>query len=225
MDVNKCKKPLKIAAVIGAVGLMTLGMFGCANQVEPVKCPAEKVCDVCPAPEVVDITTDNAIDNEGAIDTFLTKNKMSRVDVTDFALTKDNLKSVLTHVYDNGGNVEYLTDDLDDDEIMKIVERVVFINDIKALAVAEVKKEGVDALDKEIVGEVEIDEDDVERFKIYDDDEDIIVDSVDFEDSDADVKVTAKFEQEDVKYKADFIVSFKDGSVDDIEVDSVYLEE
>ncbi len=141
----------------------------------------------------------------------------------EIEVDSDNLQMVLDHIYDNDGKVCYLLDDLDDDEVDQIVERIDFINSAKKLAVDAVKDEGVDLLDKEeIDGEV-LDEDDIDRFKIYDDDEDIEIEDVDFDDSDADVIVQARFEQDDIKYKATYNVEFKDGEVDDVDLVSIEL--
>ncbi len=139
-----------------------------------------------------------------------------------------NLDVVLEHIYDNDGNVNYLTEDLDDDELSQVVDRVVFINEIKDLAVAEVKAEAADELDKEELiyfdadldkrVTVTFDEDDIERIRVQDDDDEVIVDDVDFEDNDAEVIVTVNFEQDDVKFVADFMVEFKDGEVDDLDL-------
>ncbi len=133
----------------------------------------------------------------------------------------ENLDLVLDHLYDNDGQVEYLLEDLDDDELNLVVERIAFVNEIKSLAAAEVKAEAADELDKEIYtfadnSTIKFDEDDIERLRVQDDDDELIIDDVDFEDSDATVLVTAKFEQDDVKFEADFEVEFKDGSVDDV---------
>jgi hypothetical protein len=140
-----------------------------------------------------------------------------------------NLELVLNHIYDNDGNIEYLTDDLDDDEIGLIVDRIVFINDIKSLAVVEVENEFADLMDKEefTFGNetVRFDEDDIERVRVKSDGDDLIIDSVDFEDLDADVLVEVKFEQDDVRYLAVCNVEFKDGVVDDIDLESVELRD
>lgn len=145
--------------------------------------------------------------------------------VVEVAVDNDNLDLVLDHLYDNNGEVSYLTNDLKDDEVEQIVDRVVFINDVKALAADYVKDEGIDELDKEVVDGVELDDRDVERFKVYDDAEDIVIDDVDFEDSDADVLVKARFEQDDVDYIAWFKVEFRDGEIDDFVIDSVEVKE
>ena len=134
-----------------------------------------------------------------------------------------NLDLVLEHIYDNDGKVNYLLDDLDDDELNQVVDRILFINEIKDATVAEAKAEAADALNKEVYtfadnSTVTFDEDDIERIRVQDDDDEVVIDSVDFEDSDADVQVTVNFEQDDVKFAADFMVEFKDGEVDDLDL-------
>ena len=139
-----------------------------------------------------------------------------------------NLDTVLQHIYDNDGSVDYLTEDLDDDEISQIVDRIVFTNEIKDLAVAEVKAEAADEIDGthnvtisdgEPVS-VDFDEDDIERVRVQDDDDEVVIDDIDFEDGDADVLVSVNFEHEvdgkDVKFVADFNVEIKDGEIDDL---------
>ena len=139
-----------------------------------------------------------------------------------------NLELVLDHIFDNEGNISYLTDDLDDDEVDQIVNRIVFINEIKGLAVAEVEDEFKDLMDKEnfIDGNSTIlykffDEDDIERVRVQDDSDEVTVIDPDFDDRDADVEIEVKFEQDDVKYLAVVNVEFKDGEVDDLDLISV----
>jgi hypothetical protein len=130
-----------------------------------------------------------------------------------------NLDLVLEHIYDNDGSINYLLNDLDDDELSLIVDRILFINEIKALAVNYVDTEAADELDKELFNNtIEFDEDEIERIRVQDDDDEVIVTSVDFEDSDADVLITVYFEQDDVKYEADFNVEIKDNEVDDMDL-------
>ena len=106
------------------------------------------------------------------------------------------------------------------------VERIVFINDIKRMAVDEVKKEAFDELDNyDFDSETEFDDDDLERLRVYDDDDDILVDDVDFDDKDADVYVEFKFEHDEVKYEARALVEFRDGEVDDFDIDEVWLKD
>lgn len=141
--------------------------------------------------------------------------------IKEVPVDNGNLDLVLDHVYDNNGDVEYLTDDLDDDEVQQIVDRIVFIDDVKKLAVDYVKDEGIDELDKEVVNGTELDEDDVERFKIDDDSDDIIIDDVDFEYGEAEVLVEARFEHDDVDYEVVYRVEFDEGEADDISIESI----
>jgi hypothetical protein len=136
-----------------------------------------------------------------------------------------NLLVVLEHIYDNNGEISYLTEDLDDDEVELIAERVIFINDIKKIASDYAKEEFVDLIDKEEFGDVVFDEDDIERVRVQDEDDEIVIDNVDFEDKDADVKVSIRFEQDDVKYLAGVIVEFKDGEVHDMDLDFVEVRD
>jgi hypothetical protein len=129
-----------------------------------------------------------------------------------------NLDIVLQEIYDNNGRVQYLLDDLDEDELDLIVDRIAFVNDIKALAVAEVKSELFDEVDRMIVDGVELDEDEMERLRIDDDLDEINVADIDFEDKDAKLEITGTFEQEDVKYSYKVEIEFKDGEVYDFDV-------
>jgi hypothetical protein len=142
---------------------------------------------------------------------------------TDVLVDNGKLDVVLQHIYDNDGNVEYLVDSLKDTEVAQIADRVVFINDVKALAVQAVKKDAFDILDKEVVSGEELDDKDMEKLKVYSDDDKVIVSDVDFDDSDATISVDVRFEQDDTLYDATFTVEVRDGAVDDVELDSVVL--
>ncbi|MBT3451189.1 hypothetical protein HN448_04425 [archaeon] len=146
-------------------------------------------------------------------------NSVIEIQEVEIEVDSGNLDLVLEHLYDNDGNVNYLLDDLDDDELNLIADRISFINEIKALAVNYVDAEAADELDKEVFNNsVEFDEDEIERIRVQDDADELIVSDIDFEDSDADVLVTVYFEQDDVKYEADFNVEFKDAEIDDMDL-------
>lgn len=148
------------------------------------------------------------------------------VEPVEVMIDNGNLASVLDFIYEEDGNINYVLDDLDDDEVDAIVDRIVLVNDIKSMAVEQVKKDIADEVDKLEVtlGDgtvVRLDEDDVERIRIDDDYKDLVLTDVDFEDGDFTVEVTGRFEQDDVKF--DFVaeLSFKDGEFDefkDVEV-------
>jgi len=141
-----------------------------------------------------------------------------------------NLDLVLNELYDNKGLVDYLVDDLDDDELDLVVDRIVMAQDFKSLAVAEVKAELFDELDNEDVtladnSTIELDDDDMERLRINDDSDEVLLSRVDYEDGDADVTVIGTFEQDDVKFDYNVTVEIKDYEVDDFEVESVVARE
>lgn len=124
---------------------------------------------------------------------------------------------------DNSGDVSFCTSELDDDEVALVSDCLVLTNDFKALAVAEAKKEIADLVDKEVVSGVTLDEDDVERVRINDDLDEVSISDLDFEDKDATATVTGTFEHDDIKYEFEVSVDFKDGSVDDVSLESVTL--
>lgn len=206
----------KVLGVIGVVIVAGLGGAAIANTLIE--------------PEIVTVT--DTIVEEHMInvpfETIVEVPVIQEVEVPVY-IDNENLDLVLDHIYDNDGVIEYLTDDLDDDEVNQIVDRIVFINDIKSLAVAEVEKEFLDLIDKEEFEfnneTIKFDEDDVERVRVRDDADQLIIDSVDFEDSDAEVLVEVRFEQDDVKYIAKCVVEFKDGLVEDLDLESVELRD
>lgn len=143
-------------------------------------------------------------------------------ETVEVEVPSENMGLVLDHIYDNSGDVDYLLDDLDDDEVDKIVDRIVFINDVKKLAVDAVKAELFDEIDGDEITladntTYEFDEDDLERLKIDDEDDELIIADVDFEDSDAEVEVSFRFEDDDeVEFEGTCIAKFRDGEFDEL---------
>ena len=154
----------------------------------------------------------------------------------------ENLDVVLKYLYDNKHDnpnkdklVHFLTDDLDDDELSQVVDRIVFINEAKDKAVAYIK--GLDLADElededktylpvdGVVGEdeIEVDEDEVKRVRVQDDDDEVEVLDTDFDDSDAEIVVMVNFEHDGVKLEVPVTVEIKDNVVDDFELGDVTL--
>lgn len=204
---KKYKNSKKVAAVAAIAGLV-LGGFGGALFFPKEVVQTQVVEKTVTKTEYVDVPVE------------VVKEVPVEVSV-EVPVDNGNLQAVLDEIYDNNGNVEYLIDDLDSDELDQVVDRIVFVNDIKSLAVAEVKKELADLVDKEVVNGVELDEDDVERVRLDDDADEIIVEDIDFEDGDADVYIVGEFEHDNVDYDFEVKVEFKDGEVDDIELISL----
>lgn len=198
-----------IAAVaLSLIGGATLGatLFPVEKEVEtivnktievPVIEYQEILVDV-PVTEYVNITKEVLVDNE-------------------------NLDEVLKHIYDNEGSVEYLVNDLDDDELDLIVDRIVFSNEIKTLSIQAIKDDLIDEIDGEIVNRVKLHDRLIERLKINDEEDEILIKTVDFEDKDAEVEVLGTFEQDDIKYNFTAIVEFKDGLYEEIKSFEVTL--
>ena len=228
---------MKWKKIITGIGVVMIGatMIGCAGPIQTGITEAELVN----AKQIgyengwengknsVDITSDN-VEVIGKETSPLLK------EIANLKAEKSNLQIaiedeintngiILDHIFDNDGNVEYLVDDLDDDEVSEIVDRIVFINDAKMLAAEEVKDELADELDGEEFtlnnnNTIEFDEDDIERIRVKDDDDEIFIENFDFKDRDTDVIVTAKFEQDDIDFEVDFKVEIEDNKVDDIEI-------
>lgn len=219
------EKNTKIAVGVGLVAALAIGAFGGA-----VFTPQDYT------PESVQVSIDAAVSNANSTafnagvdsvepEVVIEENTVYEDREVTVEVDNGNLDLVLDHIYDNKGDVEYLTEDLDDDEVAEIVDRISFINDVKVLAAEEVKAEAIDLLHKEDVGDVRLDEDDIERLRIDGDADEIELDDVEFEDLDADAFVNARFEQDDVKYEALFRVEIKDGVVDDIDLVELGLKE
>lgn len=131
------------------------------------------------------------------------------------------LADVLQSIYDADGDVQYVTTDLDDTEIALIADRLVWDNDVLAIAENAVRDQAFDVLHKELINGTKLDRTDMERLRVMNDKGDMSIVDRDYDDKDADVLVMAKFEQDDVKYEADFLVVIKDGELDDVVVDDI----
>lgn len=133
-----------------------------------------------------------------------------------------NLAILEQYIFDHDGNLTELeADDLDEDEMSLLIERINFLKDLKIKALEEVKKELFDEVDGKKVGKVKLEEDELERLKLDDEDDEVIVSDIDFEDKDAIVTVKGTFEQDDEEYEFEVEVEFKDGVIKGLEVTSL----
>jgi len=184
-----------IVGIIALIVGVLLGSIAFPVQIEK-DCPKCAVCTVCEVCDTCEVCTvcDNSV-----------------------------LNSVLNHIYDNDGNIEYLIIDLDDDEAFKIPERVVFIDGIKQIAVDSIRAELFDEIDKRILVDVDnnitiiLDEDEMTRLRIDDDKNELIVDVTDWEDLEGTVAVTGKFKQDDYSFTFSCDVVFEDGEYDELD--------
>jgi hypothetical protein len=215
-------KVLKVGALVVASALVGAGVTAMVNYSDvsqeqadllvaqaQTKAYAEgKASVVIPSPVIVEKNV--------TVEKIVTVDKIVEVD-------NGKLDAVMQSIYDNDGSVEFVTEDLKDSEVSQIADRFVLVNDFKSLALSEVRKNLADLVDKEVVSGVTIDDKDVERVRLNDDANEIVVDDIDFEDKDAVMLVTGTFEQDDVKYEFEVSVEFKDGSVDDSSLESLVL--
>ena len=202
METKKIVALVCAGALVGAAAGVAGSFVSTQDTIKSLE--AELAMEKAKAPQVVEVVE------------TVTEVVEVPVNVTEYVeVDNGNLSMVLDHVYEMDGDVEYLLDDLDDDEVDMIVDRIVFANETKALAVAEVKAELFDELDGEEVNGTELDEDDMERLRIDDDADEVVILEIDFEELDAEVMVTGTFEQDDVKYSYEAVVEIKDGEVED----------
>ena len=148
------------------------------------------------------------------IEERIVNNTINQTVEVEVEVDNGNLDLVLQHIYDNDGNVNYLTSDLDDDEIDSMVDRVIFINEVKKLAIDAVKDELFDEVDGLNMSGVILDDHEMERLKIDSRDYEILVDATDFEDGEALITVTGTFEQDGVLYEFEAILEFDEGEFD-----------
>ena len=143
---------------------------------------------------------------------------VTNTETVEVEVDNGNLDMVLEHIFDNDGDIEYLTYDLDDDEVDEIVDRIQFVNDAKQTAMDAVRDELFDELEDEY----EFDEDDLRRLKINNDDDDLIVGDVDFEDSDVEIFVSGTFRDDSDRYYFEAKVEIEDGEFDRLRILNVW---
>jgi len=184
-----------ITAVIVALLLGVIAGFALDAETECPTCPTCQTCQTCETCETCEIC--EVYQEQGS----------------------ESLDLVLQHLYDNDGEVVYLIEDLNDDEISQIPLRVNFINDIRDACVAGVKDELYDEIDKESPinnNSIEFDEDLMTRLKINDNDDELSVIVTDWDDFKGTVEVTGTFKQGTDNFKFTLDALFDDGVFDEL---------
>jgi hypothetical protein len=119
-----------------------------------------------------------------------------------------NLALVLKYVYENG-DVEFLTEDLFDDEVEQIVDRILLIEDVKAQAKSYV----IDNFAKELEKQLDYDKRDVSRISIDSDDVVFVKESADFKYEDFVVDLVVEFRYDGSKVSKDVSVEYYNGRI------------
>jgi len=205
---SKKKAALKIAAGV-VVGLIAGGLGAVALTPEPA--PVVQIKEVS-VPVEVEVIKE------------VIRNVTVEVPIETASGSDDTLEIVLNHLFDADGEVQYITDEFDSDEVEEIADAFVFINDNVKLASDLIKKELADELDREEVNGTSLDEDDVERIRINDDLDEVTVEDFDWKDKEVDLIFDVRFEHDDVDYTAVVKVEVRDGELDDISIESIDLE-
>jgi len=178
------------------------------------------------------VSDDSKIDDLNMKIAELENMPASVAEIIEVEVDNGNLDLVLNNLYDNAEDNEYLellTDDLDDDEVSKITDRIVFINEIKSLAVKAVKAELYDEVDMMDVVEnssgtitpIQLDEDELSRLRINDDDDELSVTVDDWSDKEATVEVTGTFRQKDDNFDFTANAVFENGEFDELNIVSI----
>jgi hypothetical protein len=205
------KKTTKKALAIGGCAILAIASFGAGAVLVPrevvKEVPVEKLVEKEVLVEVpVEVVKEVEVIKEVEV-------------VKEVMVQSEDLKMVLEELVAKNGNVEFLTEGLDDDEIDLIVERLVLTQEWEALAVAKLKDKLADELDKTVVNGVKLDEDYLRS--IWVDSEAITFEDMDFDQHDVEVVIPFKVRQNDVRYEGVGRVIIRDGEVDDFIVDSI----
>ncbi len=209
-------KALKVGALVVASALVGAGMTAVVNHSDVSLEQANTLIAEAQSKAFNEGKASVVIPEPVQVEKVVTVEKVVEVE-------SDSLGEVLQAIYDNEGKVEFVTEDLKDSEVAEIADRFVLVNDFKAMALDEVKANLADLVDKEVVANVSIDDKDVERVRLNDEANEIVVDDIDFDDKDATLLVSGTFEAEDVKYEFEVSVDIKDGEVDDSSLESLDL--
>jgi len=166
----------------------------------PVEVPVEKIVNITEIVEVpINVTQIVEVDN-------------------------GNLNTVLEHIYNNNGTIEYITSTLKNDEINLITDRIILVNEFKSESIKAIESELFAELDKFVFNATTtFDEAIMERLRVNSGFEEINITSIDFINNDSVVTVSGTFEQESVKYAYTTDVVFKDSVFDKLSNINVVL--
>ena len=131
----------------------------------------------------------------------------------------ENLALVLDTIYENDGDVEYLLDGLDEDEVDQIVDRILWGNEVVSLGEQEAKSELKQLVHNSGVSGETLDQREVSNVRVTNSE----ALYKDYEYQDADVSVELFFMHEGKRYEAEVTVSFFDDKVDEVVLNSVNL--
>jgi len=203
----------KIAAIAAVTGVVCLGLGVGAGFVLDTPQTITKV---------VTLPGEEVIVNQTVVETVIETVEVPVIQEVIVEVDNQNLDLVLDEIYEADGSVEYLIEDLDDDEMSQVVDRIVFIQDAKALAMNELDSELKDELDM-IVFNASVTFDEDEIYRVSSDSEDFVVSDVDFDRNEVELTLPITFKQDGVRYSADVTFQIEDNEVDDMDITNIQL--
>lgn len=235
-NISKTNKVLKSAGI--AVAALLVGVAG-AVAVDKMTSPDVDVL-VAEAQEIayaegvdsVELPNVEALEavafEEGVASVVIPEPEVITNNVT-VEIDNGNLDLVLDEIYDRDGDVEFLLDDLDDDEVSQVVDRIIFKNEAKALAEELVKSEVVEYIDDEedIFGRADLREyRDNDVYSVSVDSDDSVFEVSDFDDKEATVYVEAKLKLDNDDDKTTvYVIAEVEVEGDNVEIVNVELKE
>lgn len=177
----------KITAVVGAIGLAIGGAAG--YTLAPQDVVTETVTEEVIVEQPIEVEKEVFIDN-------------------------GNLDEVMQFLHDNEGDVQFITNDLSDDEVDQIVDRILFINEAKAIALNQTRSNFFDEIDGKYFNGEEFELEDLSRLRV---DEDKTVFNTDFDYNDTVVRLTGTLEHDETEYDFRVDVLIKDGEFEDFD--------
>lgn len=175
------------ALIVGA----TLGATFIPREI-PVEVPVEKQVTVV---EYIDVPVPYEVEK------IVEKEVIVEVD-------NGNLDLVLEYVYENG-ELEFITEDLFDDEIDVIVERILLIEEVKAVS----EDYALANFARELEKQHDYDRRDISRVKLVEDSVEFLKESANFKYGDFETKLSIEFRYDGVVEERDVIVEYYNGRV------------
>lgn len=193
---------LKIVAGL-TVGLLA-GAFAGATlfPVTEEKTVTETVTETVEVPVIVENKTTEIVEIEKEVE-----------------VPSDNDRLFFKALKDKGGDLTFVTDGLDNNEIEEVVDRLVFYYDTQSISESEVRQSAKTSLNNLVVNGEQLDSRDISRVTVVDSS----VDVNDFDSKDAVSTVVIVFLHDGDKYEATFEADYLAGEVVDVDVTSVAL--
>lgn len=222
------------AAAIGGVVLLGLGGFAGAHLFPRVEVTTKVVPDANVVSELAVAKAQLASAQSAGAD-LQAQLKASEDEVAalkanpvikEVVTNNDDYDKVIRVITDTDGQTEPVLDGLSDLEVAEVSARYVMAADFLSIAEQEVKKSGLDELDKEVVtlangSTLTINSEDAGRFRLEDSPGFVQFSSFDFDEKDAKVLVEGNFRQDGHTFDAQFEVTIRDGKYRRIQVVSV----